>query len=211
MIQLRKFGGVKKTFHALEAQLAKAKLFHLMQDIKVVKDGLDFYFRMKNQADKVLDLLMSIAPVRVSTSKKLISRDLHSNLSRYEVTIIVEIVPVNKGDLIVAPKALLGGHRELLLVTKISSLIHCIQPTTMQAVEFSASKYFHWTHTNLPVVVVAREKQLKPFLVLDIIPVASTETVVKETGGILAEAEVQQYATRKMCEVTSLALTSRQI
>eukprot|EP01039_Chlorochromonas_danica_P004673 gene4673-5120_t len=193
-LQVRQHGA-KKTFHALEAQLTKAQLFHLMIDVRVVKDGLDLFFRNKNQADKVQDYLVSHLPVRCKASKKLVSRDLQSNVSRYEYTTTIEIVPLNRGDLIITSKALVG-HRDLFLVTKISSLIHLLQPLTLQRVEVSAAKYFSITAT-LPLVVVARERQLRPYVVLDISPLSQLHAAgspgsiqAKESGGVLADAIV---------------------
>lgn len=203
---MRQAGGSRKTFSALEAALTKAKLFHLMLDVTVTKDGLDLYFRAKNQADKVMDFISSMLPVRCKQSKKLVSRDLQSNVSRYEFTAQLEIVPLNRGDLIIASRALLhGSSAELLLVSKVSSLVHAIQPKTLHKVEFSGSKYFSCaTSTTLPAVVLATEKQLKAFVILDIIPlpVSSASSEVKEAGGLLAEAVVAREEDMGVNDVT---------
>ncbi|RYY82057.1 hypothetical protein EON63_14135 [archaeon] len=49
-----------------------------------------------------------LLPLRTHTSHKLISQNLQSNTSRYEVTITAEIVPLNRGDLIITSKMLTG-------------------------------------------------------------------------------------------------------
>ncbi|RYY82056.1 hypothetical protein EON63_14130 [archaeon] len=55
LLQLRQYGMGRKTpFAALETQLIKANIHSLMQEVSVVKEGMDIYFKQKNQAEKVL-------------------------------------------------------------------------------------------------------------------------------------------------------------
>ena len=62
MIQIRQYGGFKRSFYALE-QLITLNGFHdLMTNINVTKEGIDLYFKTKNQADKVTDLITSNLP-----------------------------------------------------------------------------------------------------------------------------------------------------
>ena len=68
-IQLRQYVGHKRTFFELESLLTKNNLHHLMLDVSVVKEGVDFYFKTKNLSDKVTEFVTSHLPVRLKHSK----------------------------------------------------------------------------------------------------------------------------------------------
>lgn len=184
----------KKTFYHIEALLTKHGLHNMMSNVHVSKDGFDFYFKAKNQADKVADFLATHFPLRVKSSKKLVSRDLQSNSARYEHTINMELAPLNKHDLLLTPKSWSGGKSDFFLVHKVSSSLHCVMPFTLQTLDVNASKYFA---ANPPPCVVLQEKHLVPFIVLDVTPVNAFHTPASH-----ATQHVTQKQKRKQKQST---------
>lgn len=97
LIQLRQHVGHKKSFYQLEQLLGEANMHNLMINIEVVREGLDFYFKSKSQSDKVMEFIANHMPCKIKQSKKLVSRDLQSNVSKFEYTIHMEVIPLCKG------------------------------------------------------------------------------------------------------------------
>ena len=191
LIQLRHRVGHKRSLYLLEDLLVKSGLHNLMSGIEITKDGMDLYFKAKNQSEKVIDFLTSKIPMKIKSSKKLVSSDNHSNTQKYEYTIILEIVPLCKGDLILLPKENKQNISSLLIISKLSTNIHCLNPCTLQKIELSASKYF-----AKPFLPILTARHLTSFVVLDIEIININQrsnihsSIMKEDGGVLAEVEV---------------------
>ena len=62
MIQIRQYVNNKKSFFQLEQLITSNDLNHLMTNININKEGIDFYFKNKSQADKVSDFIVSNLP-----------------------------------------------------------------------------------------------------------------------------------------------------
>lgn len=165
LVQVRQHAGDKRTLSHLESLLSKSGLAELMIDMEIKRDGLDLYFRTKNNAEKVAEFISSRMPSKMKSSKKLVSQDKHSHTSRTEHTIFIEIAPFSKDDLVILPREV-SGHVELAIVTKVSSSLHFINPLTMSRSEVTASRYF-----SLLFTTALTSKQLTPFIVLDINPI----------------------------------------
>jgi len=79
-------------------------------------------------------------PVKVKTSKKLISKDLKSNISNFKYTNLVEICPLCKDDLLYLPKKIarnMGNIPRLVLVKNVTNVIHLIDPLSGQTAQMS--------------------------------------------------------------------------
>jgi nonsense-mediated mRNA decay protein 3 len=100
LVQLRQHVGHKQSLFLLEHLITQAGLHNLMLNVEIVREGIDFYFREKNKAERVVEFISSRMPTRVKTSKKLVSRDLRSNTSKYEYTSYLEIAPLCKVSLL---------------------------------------------------------------------------------------------------------------
>ena len=202
MIQIRQKVGHKQSLFLLEHLLTKAGLHNLMISITICKEGLDLFFKVRNQAEIVVNFISSHMPIRVRKSQKLISRDQQSNFSRFEITYHLEIAPVCKGDLVVTSKEL-SGSADLMVVTKLSSSVHLMSPMTLNKAELNSQKIFSSSPRLLTTLLTA--KHLTQFVVLDITPIIDEKHVssaasddgkgmpfakMKDVGGILAEAEV---------------------
>jgi nonsense-mediated mRNA decay protein 3 len=164
-IQLRQRVDHNKTFYAIEEALVKAKLFKVISDIDLSpKDGLDFYFVLRKHADLVVEQIKNSFPCRVKTSKKTVSHDSHSGVQRNEYSILVEIAPYCRGDLVFVPTG--RKKKKLMLVTKVSSSLHLIDPSTLESEEQNYVKLFS---RDRPVKVLS-SSNLSRFVVMDIEP-----------------------------------------
>jgi len=211
MIQIRQKVGHKQSLFLLEHLLTQAGLHNLMINITICKEGLDLFFKVRNQAERVVSFISSHMPIKIKKSQKLISRDLKSNFSRYELTYHLEIAPLCKGDLVITSKEFTGSL-DLMVVTKLSSSVHLLNPMTLSKVEINTSKIFS---SSRPTILLSA-KNLTPFVVLDIIPVVEDKCValekgqksmVKDMGGLLAEAEVARESDLGGNDVTYRVLT----
>lgn len=164
-VQIRQRVGYKRGFDQLEALLISKGLQNLMLDVQVTKDGsFDLYFKSKNQGDRVIEAIASHMPLRKKESKKLVSTDKRNQTAKMEYTTVLEIVPINKDDLVLLKKSFTGGKPDMFLCNKVSSNLHFIAPgNTLQEVEVSASKYY-----QTPFSAIFTAKDLVRYLILDI-------------------------------------------
>ena len=103
-------------------------------------------------------------PLRKKESKKLVSTDKRNQTAKMEYTTVLEIVPINKDDLVLLKKSFTGGKPDMFLCNKVSSNLHFIAPgNTLQEVEVSASKYY-----QTPFSAIFTAKDLVRYLILDI-------------------------------------------
>ena len=122
----------------LEQTLAKNKEIrkHVLKIDQIPhQGGFDFYFISIPHAHTFVSFLQRIIPMRVRTSKKLVSSDPHSkNSANMKHTMVCDMVPFNIHDLIVIHKSTckckFAGH--LVLVTKLASVIHLINAAPQQ-------------------------------------------------------------------------------
>lgn len=193
MIQLRQRSTNKKTWDLIEKLLIEKAVFNLILDIKFPgNDGMDLFFKKKNQSEMVTDLLTSAWPCIKKHSKKLISKDRHTGAAKMEYSTYIEIAPVHKDDLVFLQPQYTGtGRSDLMLISKLSTNIHLVHPSSRVniTIEVSASKYF-----NKPFQVLFSSKDLIRFVVLDINPVV-------EAAGEKTDATDQKSPTRYEAEV----------
>lgn len=67
-------------------------------------DGLDFQFKNKSHANRLVDFISSQVPSRFKEAKQLISQDFRNNCVNYKYTFSQEIAPICKDDLVMLPK-----------------------------------------------------------------------------------------------------------
>lgn len=186
-VQIRQRVRVKRSLEAVESMLVQGGYYHLISNMVVAKDGLDLYFKEKQQAERVVEFLSVNFPTKSKLSKKLVSKDGKSNLGNYEYTILLEVAPLCKGDLVMFKK-------EVMVVHRVTSSIHLVSASSALRLEIQANVYF-----GKPIQVLLSASQLVPFLVLDINPVQGglqkvlrmdDEQSQADGNSILAEAEV---------------------
>lgn len=152
-------------------------------NIKETKDGLDFFFSQRNHAQKMIDFLTAVAPVRTKKSEELISQDIHTSTKSFKFSFSVELVPVCKDDLVCLPPKLaksIGNISSLLLCQKVANSVHILDPNTLQTAEIATPIYW-----RTPFPTLADVQDLVEFVVLDIEPLG----LVKGKN-ILADVQV---------------------
>ena len=156
LVQVRQRTAGSKALIALEEMVVKAGLGTLVNSVQITREGLDLYCSNKNQGEAIVAFITSKMPCRVKTSKKQVSR------VTAEYVFVVEVVPVCKYDLIPITTKM-GKIQELMLVAKLSSSIHLINPMSCRKMEIKADKYF----TN-PIKALMTASDMVEFVVLDV-------------------------------------------
>lgn len=167
-VQIRQKVPHKKTFLYLEQLILKHNAHQDTVSIQETSDGLDFFYAQKNHAAKMIDFLTAVTPVRHKKSEELISQDIHSGSNTYKFSFSVEIAPICRDDLVVLPKKLansLGSISRLVLCSKVSNMIHFIDPLTLQTADLQAQVYW-----RAPFPSLINATQLVEFMVLDVEP-----------------------------------------
>lgn len=166
VVQVRQKVPHKRTFLYLEQLILKHSAHRETINIKEVKDGLDFFFAQRNSAEKFVDFLNSVAPVRKKTSQELISMDIHTSSKSYKFTFSVELVPICKDDLVALPIKLAkqtGNIAPLGLCYRVGTSINLIDPQTLQTADISTPIYWRSPFNSLADV-----QELVEFVVMDI-------------------------------------------
>jgi nonsense-mediated mRNA decay protein 3 len=182
-VQVRQKVPHKRTFLYLEQLILKHGAHKDTINIKEVKDGLDFFYSARNQAEKFVDFLSSVVPVRTKKSNELISTDVHTSTKSYKFSFSVELVPICKDDLVALPIKLakqIGNISPLTLCHRIGTSINFLDPSTLQTADVSTAVYWRAPFTPLSGV-----QELVEFVIMDIDPVGP-----QRGRWLLAEATV---------------------
>ena len=135
VVQVRQRAQHKKTFYYLEQLILKLNAHQKTVSIKQTPDGIDFYYASQQDARKLVDFLMTAAPCRFDTSKRLIAHDTHSNTYNYKYTFSVEIAPICKDDIVCLPPKLSkenGNIGPICICYRITQGISLIDPRTLK-------------------------------------------------------------------------------
>lgn len=172
-VQVRQKVPHKRTFLYLEQLILKHRAHSDTINIKEVKDGLDFFYAHRNQAEKFVDFLHSVAPVQSKKSQELISMDIHTSTKSYKFSFSVSLVPICKDDLVALPIKLAkqsGNIFPLGLCYRVGTSLNILDPRTLQTTEVSTPIYWRTPFTSLADV-----SELVEFVVLDIVPLGQTK------------------------------------
>ena len=183
VVQVRQKVPHKRTFLYLEQLILKHSAHKDTINIREVKDGLDFFYAHRNHAEKFVDFLNSVAPVKKKTSQELISMDIHTSTKSYKFSFSVELVPICKDDLVALPIKLakqIGNISPLTLCYRVGTSVNLLDPQTLQTADVSTPIYWRSPFTSLADV-----QELVEFIVMDIEP-----TNVEKGRFRLAEATV---------------------
>ena len=85
---------------ARNAQIRK----HVLK-IDSTRNGFDFYFLNLPEAQSFASYLAKVAPMRIKTTKKLVSTDVKSNTANLKHTVTCDLVPLCRDDLIIVHKS----------------------------------------------------------------------------------------------------------
>eukprot|EP01017_Pseudomicrothorax_dubius_P033400 TRINITY_DN4472_c0_g2_i1.p1 TRINITY_DN4472_c0_g2~~TRINITY_DN4472_c0_g2_i1.p1 ORF type:complete len:590 (+),score=125.96 TRINITY_DN4472_c0_g2_i1:34-1803(+) len=145
-VQVRQKTLHKKTFFFLEQIILKHNAHEKAINIKEEPDGLDFFFKTRSHANRLIDFLQGFIPVKMKMSKQLVSHDTHTNVYAYKYVYFLELPKICKDDLVVITDPRLskdlGGASNILLCYKLSNVVHLLDPIRMQRVEMNAETYF---------------------------------------------------------------------
>ncbi|EEH20348.1 hypothetical protein PABG_02607 [Paracoccidioides brasiliensis Pb03] len=168
LVQVRQKVPHKRTFLYLEQLILKHSAHKDTINIKEAKDGLDFFFSQRNHAEKLVDFLSSVAPVRVKKSQELISVDVHTSTKSYKITFSVYLIPICKDDLVALPLSLaksLSNIHPLTLCYRVGTSIGLLDPATLRTADIPSPVYWRTPFKNLADV-----RELVEFIVMDIEP-----------------------------------------
>jgi nonsense-mediated mRNA decay protein 3 len=173
VVQIRQKVPHKRTFLYLEQLILKHNAHRDTINIREVKDGLDFFYAQRNHADKFVDFLNSVAPVRSKKSQELISHDIHTSAKSYKFSFSIELVPICKDDIVCLPIKLaksLGNISPLTLCYRVGTSVNLLDPTTLQMTDVSTPVYW-----RTPFASLADVQDLVEFVVLEIEPLGPTK------------------------------------
>lgn len=173
IVQVRQHVAHKRTFFYLEQLLLKHNAHSECLQIQTFKDGMDFYFKERNQALRFISFLESKIPVTTKYARKLVTADNKANIGNFKHNHVVTIAPVCKDDIMILPRELaksLGNISQLVLVKQIAASIQVMDPFTCEHQEINCEKFFRH---NIRSTMTTR--QLTNFIVLSIEPVLNKE------------------------------------
>jgi len=147
LVQVRQKVDHKKTFFFLEQLILKYNAHDKVLKIKDLPEGVDFFYKDRSHAQRLVDFLQTMFSVRVKHSKQLISQDLTNNTCHYKYTFSVDLPRVCKDDLVILPPkvtAALGGCSSVLICTKVATMVTFVDPVTMRTIEICGAEYFKY-------------------------------------------------------------------
>jgi len=199
-VQVRQRVDHKRTFFYLEQVILKKNAQSAAVKIEQFRDGLDFFFKAKNDAVRFCTFLGDAVPTKVKETKKLVSADPKSNLFNHQYTSLVELAQACKDDLVLVDERTarrLGDFPRVLLVRGVAAVVRLVDPRTGRAGELNAEAYW-----KRPPTVLVSARQLRAFVVLDaerlarpVAPVAAAAAEAAAEDG--AEAPALAPASKK--------------
>jgi len=131
IVQLRqKRDDSRKGLLILELAIARnAEMRKGILSVQTKKNGFDFYFPSVDKARHFTQYLAKAAPMRSKTSQSLVSEDKTNNCANIKTTVVCDMVPLCRDDLIVVRKGAKGVGNlsgRLCLVLKMSSVVHLV-------------------------------------------------------------------------------------
>jgi nonsense-mediated mRNA decay protein 3 len=169
-------------------------------NIKEVPNGIDFFFSQRNHAEKFVDFLSSVSPVKTKKSQELISQDVHTSSKSYKFTFSCELVPICKDDLVALPIKLakqIGNISPLVLCYRVGTAVNLLDPNTLQIADLSTPIYW-----RTPFSPIADVQELTEFIVMDIEPIGP-----QKGRFLLAEATVARASDLGVNDTTYLVRT----
>ncbi|PIL29599.1 hypothetical protein GSI_08235 [Ganoderma sinense ZZ0214-1] len=183
LVQVRQKVPHKRTFLFLEQLILKHGAQKDTISVKEVRDGLDFFYSSRSHAQKMVEFLTGVVPIRSKSSEQLLSADTHSNTANFKYTFSVEIAPICKDDLVCVPPKLarsLANISPLTVCVRVGNSLHLMDPATLQTTEITAPIYW-----RTPFDALASLTDLVDFTILDVEPSGATRG-----KWVLADAQV---------------------
>jgi len=193
LVQVRQKADHKKTFYFLEQLILKYNAHDKVLNIKELPEGVDFFYKDRSHAQRLVDFLQTMFAVRVKQSKQLISQDLPNNTCHYKYTFSVDLPRVCKDDLVMLPprvSAAFGGSSSVLACTKVATMITFVDPVTMRTIEISGAEYFKYEDE---MSFIPCKGFAKKFLVFDIEPCEAPKSGNSVRASIARVTDYQNF------------------
>ncbi|KAI5191359.1 60S ribosomal export protein NMD3 [Nematocida sp. AWRm77] len=195
VVQLRQRSESKATLLWLEQAILRAGLHNETTDIKGVPHGIDFFYKHKTPALRLVRFVEAQVVAHSKDSEQLVKMDKQSSDSRYKFAYSVEIPSINRHDLIYLPEALAKAYSlsQLCTVLKVSRLISLVD---VRGALKDINKIEYFKHIK-QIRVLRTQKHLVPFEVVE-----SERT--KPKGGAGTGENVLVYGNNSTQTVTVL-------
>ncbi|TKA33758.1 hypothetical protein B0A50_00594 [Salinomyces thailandicus] len=166
VVQVRQKVPHKRTFLYLEQLILKQGAHKDTINIKEVPNGIDFFFAERNHAEKFVDFLGSVSPIKSKRSEELISLDVHQSKKSFKFSFSCELVPIVRHDLVALPMKLarqLGNIAPLTICHRIGTTVNLLDTNTMQTADLSVPLYW-----RAPFAPLADVRNLVEYIVMDL-------------------------------------------
>lgn len=171
-VQIRQHSGAKqahkKTLLWLEQLILRERAHRTTISIAEGRSGLDFHYASKDDAQKMCDFIVRNVPARFGVSGEHLSDDVQQGTAKFKWNFSVELVPINRDDLVVLPKRLAhskAGIAQLTVCFRLTNSLYFIDPNTAEIAQVTAAEYW-----RRPFSSVDSLKSMVQFIVLDIEP-----------------------------------------
>lgn len=167
----------RKGLAVLEMALARnAVIRKQVLSVDTCKQGFDFYFLSLSDAQQFSSYLARVAPLKIKTTKKLVSTDVKSNTANMKYTVACDMVPLCRDDLVLVHKLAKGNVTgRLALVTKMSSVVHFVDASPRrdsaamaESMGELAPETYYKSGGEKMYKVLSSSRRLVKFIVLDI-------------------------------------------
>lgn len=177
--QKRKLDGPKKGLVILETALAKnSEVRKNVISMDTTRNGFDFYFLELMHAQNFASHIGKVAPMKIKTSQKLVSEDRTNNTANIKHTVVCDMVPLCREDLVICDKAAakdgcgvgkLTGR--MCLVNRVSSVVQFVDaaPTRNSITDAFADLHpeRYWKGEKHYRIVFSSQRLIR-FVVMDI-------------------------------------------
>ena len=133
IVQLRQHSESKRTMFWIEQQLITHGAAASATAVERKPDGLDFQFKDKSSAEKLISFIKGIIPIEVKQSNTVKGQDLVNMQYDTRFTYSLKCPAVSREDLVLLPKKIFdstGRQSPLCIVTKIGRGIKFTNPFT---------------------------------------------------------------------------------
>lgn len=212
-VQVRQRGcDHRRSLYYLEQLILKHEAHDKLLFLSQAEEGLDFHFLSKSHANAFKHFVRDFLCSKHKESRELVSHDGKSNVFNYKYSIVLDIAPICRDDLVFLPKKITaanGGLPQLSLVQKVTTSISLLDNATLNGCDVANVKF--WEE---PFKAVLSRKHLTEFVVLDY---EDQDTVGDHQRSQLGDSLVEQESVNKkrfgprrklkLCEVEILRVS----
>lgn len=128
--QKRENDPTKRGLLILELAIARNSMIRKdILSVQTKRNGFDFYFASVNKAQNFASYIGKAAPMKTNTTRAVVSEDVKNNTANVRTTIVCDMVPLCRDDLLIVQKGARGVGKlsgRLCLVLKMSSAVHLV-------------------------------------------------------------------------------------